>query len=774
MRPLTLTLTGFIGVRDGMKRESVTLDLQTLPTGLIALTGPNGAGKSTIMDNLHPYRIMPSHATKLSVDGFSYWDHVYGAQALKEFEWEHSGVRYRSSFAFRKPGKTGKAEYFLAWRDGDGRWQPMQTGDGTISDGKAETYDLCVNSVCGSLESFFTSVFSAQNRRPLASYGASEIKALLAELLHIDDLRTLSARAGEVAKVLGRTLDATQQQLVALGAKRDRAALVDQAITSDAQSITSTRESRETLNTRSASLTDQRAALVAKQTANASAQARLRELATRRSQIATALQALATDATADARRFNQRRTSLNSAIAEHTAVIAQRDAIVGATAARDAAQARIGAEEARVAPIQSAIELLEAKQLELTSASSRLKGLESEGSSRLTLLTSLEQQASVIATVPCAGHDMHATCPLLAQARSADTKVQEQRISLSTLRAEYRAKRDTVERLTPEVRQLAGKRAELKDVNDQIAAARRDLQKAVDLAARKPLLDAATEGLAKAKAELVVLGTEEASLSARREAQQTQLTAEAKELDAEVARLGVDDVTGAIADIDRQLTQCREGIAAAEARIETLIRSQATREVERQSLTAELAGFDATQSRAQNISDEIARWKLLAKGLGNEGVIALTIDDAGPALTKMVNDLLLACYGMRFTVEIQTQRALASGELREGFEILVHDADHDSTKAVTVMSGGQKVWINECLTRGIALYLASNAGQPYQSLFSDESDGPLDPQRKLQFMRMKREVLRQGGYEREFFISQTPDLVAEADAVIDVAALAAA
>jgi exonuclease SbcC len=39
-------------------------------------------------------------------------------------------------------------------------------------------------------------------------------------------------------------------------------------------------------------------------------------------------------------------------------------------------------------------------------------------------------------------------------------------------------------------------------------------------------------------------------------------------------------------------------------------------------------------------------------------------------------------------------------------------------------------------------------------------------------MRMKREVLRQGGYEREFFISQTPDLIDEADAILDVAALA--
>ncbi|XUW93679.1 SMC family ATPase (plasmid) [Burkholderia sp. M6-3] len=773
MRPLKLTLTGFIGVRDGMKRESVSLDLASLPTGLIALTGPNGAGKSTIMDNLHPYRIMPSRATKLSVDGFSYWDHLYGTHALKEFEWEHGGVRYRSSFAFRKPGKTGKAEYFLAWCDPSGTWQPMQTGNGTVSDGKADTYDACVESVCGSLESFFTSVFSAQNRRPLASYGASEIKALLAELLHIDHLRTLAAKAGDVVKVLGRALDATHQQLVALGAKRDRVVQIDQAIASDVQSVAAARESREALNARSVTLSDQRAVLVAKQTANVDAQARLRELAGRRSQIASSLQVLVNDGVADDRRFTQRLSALRESIAGHNAVIGQRDAILGAAAARDSAQAGLAGLEARVEPVQQAIAALEAKQLELTAATSRINGLTSEGESKASLLKSLEKQASVIAAVPCAGHAMHDTCPLLAQAREANAKVPEQRISLNNLRVAFRTSREAVDRLTPEVQQLATRRAELKTLSAEIAASRRDLQMAIDLAARKPLLDAATEGVRKASEELAAVEAEAKAVRERRQVQQDSLSLQVRELDAEVARLGAEDVSAAIADLDRQLTQCRDGITAADARIESLIRSQATREVERQAIANELAGFDATQSRANRISDEIASWKLLAKGLGNEGVIALTIDDAGPALTKMVNDLLLACYGMRFTVEIQTQRALASGELREGFEILVHDADIDSTKAVTVMSGGQKVWINECLTRGIALYLASNAGQPYQTLFSDESDGPLDPQRKLQFMRMKREVLRQGGYEREFFISQTPDLVAEADAVIDVEALAA-
>ena len=36
------------------------------------------------------------------------------------------------------------------------------------------------------------------------------------------------------------------------------------------------------------------------------------------------------------------------------------------------------------------------------------------------------------------------------------------------------------------------------------------------------------------------------------------------------------------------------------------------------------------------------------------------------------------------------------------------------------------------------------------------------------FMAMKREVLRLGDYQREFFVSQTPELTAMADAVIDM------
>jgi DNA repair protein SbcC/Rad50 len=773
MRPLKLTLEGFYGVRDGMHRESLNLDLESLPEGLIALTGPNGAGKTTIMDNLHPYPIMPSHASKLSVDAFSYWDHICAPTALKELEWEHDGIRYRSSFSFRKPGKTGKAEYFLAYRSMDGTWRPVSLPDGTVSDGKADTYNRCVEAINGSLETFFTSVFSAQNRRPLASYGAGEIKTLLAELLGIENLKALSAKAADVAKILGRALDAINVEISSLLLKRERVSDVQRLADRDFEALRSARTDREKAVGVSTSLTQQRATLAVKQSESAAIEARLRQLGVRRDELNGAVKTLNDDDTAAKTRVQQRTSALNRSVATHQATLTQREAILGAAAQRDEAQILIGREVARVEPLQNEIAALQAKQVQHAELQGKLQGLEKEGPTKAAHYDSLRQQAAVVETVPCAGHAMHATCPLLSQAREAKVQAEVQRISVSELRTTYSNTRKLALELTPALEQLAAKRVELKTLNDAIAGARQKLEKATELAAKKPLLDAATSGLEAAQSELKALAEEERARQLRVEADKARFTTQLAEITEEVTRLGAVDVTAAIAEIDRQLSVNREAIVALDARIEGLIRSQTTLQAECERLKTELIPFSATQVRANRLSNEISHWKLLAKGLGNDGVVALTIDDAGPALTHTVNELLLACYGRRFTVEIRTQRALASGEMREGFQILVHDADNDSTKLVEVMSGGQKVWINECLTRGIALYLAQNTGQPYQTLFSDESDGPLDPQRKLQFMRMKREVLQQGGYQREFFISQTPDLVAEADAIIDVQALAA-
>lgn len=55
-RPLSLTLTGFKGIRGGLGRDTITLDLEERvgDAQLVAIVGSNGRGKTTVMDNLTP------------------------------------------------------------------------------------------------------------------------------------------------------------------------------------------------------------------------------------------------------------------------------------------------------------------------------------------------------------------------------------------------------------------------------------------------------------------------------------------------------------------------------------------------------------------------------------------------------------------------------------------------------------------------------------------------------------------------------------------------
>ena len=71
-----------------------------------------------------------------------------------------------------------------------------------------------------------------------------------------------------------------------------------------------------------------------------------------------------------------------------------------------------------------------------------------------------------------------------------------------------------------------------------------------------------------------------------------------------------------------------------------------------------------------------------------------------------------------------------------GMNIVVHDGESGESKSVGLMSGGERVFVNECLIRAVALYLAQHTGRQYDTLFSDEADGPLDPERKRMLMAM--------------------------------------
>ena len=210
MIPLSLTLRGFIGIRSGLGRDELTLDLEHLvgDAQLVALIGPNGTGKSTVLDNLHPYRLMPSRATSYTPGGFSFFDETFGQLASKELTWQHETERYRSSILLRRSGKTQKQEAFLHRENQSGTWVPVAP-----SDGKTSTYDEALESLLGSPELFFTAAFSAQGRRSLSAYTNGEIKALMTELLGLDRIAELGGRARDRTKDLSGNLSVVRGRL---------------------------------------------------------------------------------------------------------------------------------------------------------------------------------------------------------------------------------------------------------------------------------------------------------------------------------------------------------------------------------------------------------------------------------------------------------------------------------------------------------------------------------------------------------------------------------
>ena len=809
MKPLRLTLKGFTGIRDGLGREELTLDIESLAADaqLIALVGPNGGGKTTIIDNLHPYRLMPSRATSASFAGFSYYDHLCAAEASKDLEWIHEGRRFRSQLVFRMNGARRTEAFLHEWRVD--RWVPVTLPDGTRSDGKADTYDRCIEGVLGSPETFFTSAFHAQNRRQLSAYRPGEIKSLLVELLGLDQIRATGQHAASVAAELQNALtqrrselaqrQAHEQQVHRLqvdiqeqdarigAAAASRAAKL--AALQSAESVhgecdaaraaaTSTDALRQSLQVQLADVANRQ--LTTRATWVSSVDA----LAARRERSVAALRVAEASAAATQGRHERDRCAAQTLIARQAKILEAVQTLPTAAehelAARDAVRAAEVANEA-------CAQLREQLQM---NASNR-RAVEREAGAAALQARQLQERFALTQRVPCNGTNLQGVCKLLADAREARTLQPSADLQISRLQQQatsLNAERTTLQvRLSGQgdpVARLAGART----AHETVIAQRRVLE--ADAALAEPLRlaeerlkaiagdDAAIEqqlqaARAMTRDDLVQCDAAERQLTDQFGVDAAALDVEIQRLAEQLGRLPPPFDHSACVTAERQRAAARQALVEAEATHTATL-------TQRAELGGKLAAAKAMSSDAGDIAGtvahletEVVMWTALTKALGNDGVIALCIDDAGPTLASLTNELLMSCYGPRFTVSITTQVETAKKDLKEGFDVIVFDAETGASKSVAMMSGGEKVWIDAALTRAIAVYLAQSAGRRYQTLFSDEADGPLDADRKRMFVAMKREVLRLGGYEREVFVSQTPELWALADCVIDVQKFAA-
>lgn len=804
MKPISLTLKGFRGIRDGLGRDVIDLDFEQLAgdAQLIAMVGRNGRGKTTIMDNMTPFPIMPSRAGADGLGSFSYYDQVCLPESVKDLVWEHAGERYRSQLVFRLNGKK-KTEAFLHVRRGDS-WQPMRLDDGTVSDGKVDTYVQCVEGILGSAETFFTSVFAAQGRRQLSAYKNGEIKTLLADLLGLEAIRALGAKALDTAKLLKAGLVAVRQERAGLKAEVDqvarelaplgdtgariaaaqtakaaRQATLD-GVKAELAKHTATRDVTLQTEARRTQLTAERRSIIeAGKVALAALDAQDRREGERLEQLNRRIGQRAEDERKRRKGLNEQRTRLQTIL--QTSVVIER-----ASHRLGQAENVVAQREERVAGLRRAAEELEKLRASSRLARERIAGIEREAGQASLKAQELARRFGLTAEVPCAGTDLQGRCKLLSDAREAQSLKPSADAQIARLQKERAKVAHHLRDIEAQGRDLAAAHARLNVSETRLKRSRERLTKVAVLAARQGELAQARETFtavihqiealprhegeetAEEKTERGAIAAARRAIVAQREGGAQRQRESLNRVDAAIAALPAPFDASRIERAQRGVEEAQRALVTTEAAYLKALHDQQAAEELRRRKTAIDERLATLDMRRRRIEDQVGVWTLFAKCMSNDGLIALSIDDSGPTLSSLANDLLLACYGPRFTVSLKTLVETAKGEAREGFDIVVHDAESGEAKSVTQMSAGERVWINESLTRAIALYLAQNSGRRYETLFSDEADGPLDPERKRMFMAMKREVLRIGGYTQELFVSQTPELAAMADVVIDL------
>lgn len=223
--------------------------------------------------------------------------------------------------------------------------------------------------------------------------------------------------------------------------------------------------------------------------------------------------------------------------------------------------------------------------------------------------------------------------------------------------------------------------------------------------------------------------------------------------------------------LGQELATAREAVVAAE-RARTMAETQLEAVIRRR---AEAAGHVATAAQLEasirGLETDVIEWQALGRVFGREGLPVLEIDAAGPGVSALANDLLQACFGGRFSVELVTQQAKAGGKgLKEAFELQIYDAERGGdARDLSDLSGGEQVIVDEALKSSLAAFVNLRSTMPIRTVWRDESAGALDPENGPRYMAMLRRLHERCGLHHLFLVVHDPSLAAMADAQIVVA-----
>lgn len=769
MRLETLTIRGMLRFRD-----AVSIDLRTLPAGLIAVCGANGEGKTTIVESgiAALYRVFPSRAERELFDYATERDsHIEAVFAV-----EGRGA-YRARVNLDPITRTSDAVLE----------QLLPNGSRAIlNDGKVSTFDQAVAAVFPSREVLLASAVAAQNKAgsfiTLDKKGRKDLFSRLLGLDHYEAMATTARTAVQFCEQGRLKLAATRDVIAA-------AAAPTLLKTIEIKEVQVAHE-REQLLTRRAALTariealeQERAGLQAQATQHATAQAKLSALkekadglaqqlaSLRQQQTSTVRQSRADEETLTAAR-TKRLADLDERITNNETLLVDADTIRAAKRTSDISQSdhdKAAAEK----------RILETARDAILKEHRRMTQLEVAQREAHAALGRAKDATAILDTVPCEGADGFADCQFLTRAIAAKK-------SIPDLEGKSAGLADTQRAIADQQTAYDGTKVDINTCDAHIRAAADQVAGLAPTVKKLPYVEQAEQRLVELRQErtaadtetaeqLTQVGTRTRSALADLETRLTTVTAMFADADAAIVlvQADVDASAGAhmtLAHLDVDLATARrewDTVTTTLARLEAMTEELARRRTAWEAAQAQVA---EVETRLREVEQHGLEWQLLAKALGRDGLPVLEIDAAGPTVSSFTNDLLGVCFGPRFTVDLVTQQPKADGKgSKEVFELKVMDnLRGGDARDIGDLSGGEQILVDEALKSALALFVNSRNVAPIETCWRDETTGPLDPENATRYLEMLRRVQQIGGFHQILFVTHNASAAASAHAQLRV------
>jgi len=754
--------------------DVVELSLRHVPPGVIAVVGENGRGKTMLLEAAPAalYRQLPAR------DGKDPVLYATGRDSFLTITFvTDAGTVFRCRLNLDGPK-----------RQTDAVLEEITTNGSSvpINDGKRSTYDAAIATRFPSFDLFISSAFAAQGRGDeFIRRKPSQRKDLFVEFLGLQAYQARAQAAAEAADLANDArlrLSARIEQLTVATSPR----LLEESdrIANDLQRRAGAAELRKRdlataiaqLEQHAAVLQDQVSAYALAQFEAQRAEQALRDHGRARASAQSALAQHAVEAQTELQRLDEQlavaQRDIDRRIANNESVRADASRI------RDAVRALATIDESLVTLRAQERALRGEQQRTRDALAAADRALEAFAQDQRTL-TRAAQDAELLGTVPCRGEGGFATCSFLVNAADARDQIGGLQDRLAGLEAAIGVQ--------------ARGRADVADVTQQLA----DVSQRIT---EKERARDAEQAYAKLQAPLIEAETRIAELRASRDErlrthaddracavdrqQQRQ-----RALETQVAELVASEptrnaeYTAARAQVEeagagnRQALDLQADLRARRGEWDTTIADLATiasgiaeLERRRQEIATNRAILADYQRRLSRIETELLQWRDLAKAFGKGGLPDLEIDAAGPTISALTNEVLLECFGPRFSVELVTQLEKADGSgMRDEFTVRVMDNDaRGAWRDLSDLSGGQKVIVQEALMSAISLYVNQRSPMPIRTLWRDETGAALDHEHALRYVAMLRKVQQLGGYHHVLFITHNAEAADLADAQIRV------